>query len=151
MPKEIYNSEPISLPEVRNLLLQRAKEGEELSYMQRIALEHAQLVARISSDDAKLLIDLLREKFRISEQGLITLVNFMPDTIDEIRQLLGKDAITMETETLYVILEELLKVERLDEAKKKSELEELDAEDDDDDELEDEKEIDESMIPEDLL
>ena len=61
MPKEIYESDPISVPEVRKILLDRAMEGEDLSYMQRIALEHAQLTSRISSDVAKKLVDDLAE------------------------------------------------------------------------------------------
>ncbi len=63
MPKEIYESDPISVPEVRKILLDRAMEGEDLSYMQRIALEHAQLTSRISSDVAKKLVDDLMKTF----------------------------------------------------------------------------------------
>ncbi|OLS23315.1 MAG: hypothetical protein HeimC2_27170 [Candidatus Heimdallarchaeota archaeon LC_2] len=145
MPKEIYRSDPISLPEVKKLLLDRSKE-EELSYMQRIALEHAQIVARITDVDAKKLIDIFIEKYRLSNNGAITLANYMPDTIDEIRQLLGKDAISMETETIEEILNELSNIKLLDEKEKYIDLDKLvQAE-----EAEEEKEVDESQIPKDL-
>ena len=147
MPEEIHYSEPISLPEVRELLLKRLQETDDLSYVQRIALEHAQLVSRIDSDKAKELIDDLVEKFRISEKGAITLANFMPDTIDEIRQLLDKDATLMETETIQEILETLSSVERLSTKDKEKSMEIAIGSDEI---IEDEKEIDESMIPEDL-
>lgn len=146
MPKEIYEHEPISLPEVKKLLIKRARDGEELSYMQRIALEHAQLVSRIASEVAVKLIEDLIEKFRLSNKAAITLANFMPDTIDEIRQLLGKDATMMETETLNEILILLLAAEKLDEKEKQIDIDALSTED----VQEEEKEIDESMIPEDL-
>jgi DNA-directed RNA polymerase subunit F len=146
LPKKIYHSEPISVPEVRELLIERAKEGEELSYMQRIALEHAQLTSRISAEVAKNLIEDLKESFRLTDKGCITLANFIPDTVDEIRQLLGKEASTLETETLEQILEKLLAVDKLDDEDRYIDIDELD-----EDELEEDKDIDESMIPEDLL
>lgn len=146
MPKEIYHSEPISLPEVKKLLLERAQE-EDLSYMQRIALEHAQLVTRINVEDAKNLIDTFVEKYRLSDRGAITLANYMPTTIDEIRQLLGKDAISMETETIEEILNELSNIQLLDDKEKYIDIDRLDNAD----KAEDEKEIDESEIPEDLV
>ncbi|MHA2170727.1 MAG: hypothetical protein ACXAB7_12605 [Candidatus Kariarchaeaceae archaeon] len=146
MPKEIYHSEPISIPEVKQLLIARAKDGDELSYMQRIALEHAQLVTKISAESAKSLIEELMEKFRLSDKAALTLANFMPNTIDEIRQLLGKEIVAMETETVEEILESLLAVELLDEMEKAIDIDEIE-----DIPLEDEeKEIDESMVPEDL-
>lgn len=145
MPKKIYQSEPISLPEVKKLLFDRAKEGE-LSYMQRIALEHAQLVSRITSEDAKKLIETLEEKYELSANGAITLANYMPDTVDEIRQLLGKDAISKETETLESILEELNSINILDEKERFIDLDKLE----DEALSEQQKEIDEELIPEDL-
>jgi DNA-directed RNA polymerase subunit F len=146
VPKEIYHSEPISIPEVKQLLIARAKDGDELSYMQRIALEHAQLVTKISAESAKSLIEELMEKFRLSDKAALTLANFMPNTIDEIRQLLGKEIVAMETETVEEILESLLAVELLDEMEKAIDIDEIE-----DIPLEDEeKEIDESMVPEDL-
>ena len=71
VPKEIYHSEPISIPEVKQLLIARAKDGDELSYMQRIALEHAQLVTKISAESAKSLIEELMEKFRLSDKAAL--------------------------------------------------------------------------------
>ncbi|MCH8907510.1 MAG: hypothetical protein IH840_10510 [Candidatus Heimdallarchaeota archaeon] len=147
MPKEVYHSEPISIPEVKKLLLSRAREGEELSYMQRIALEHAQLVSRIDAKVAKELVDLLIEKFRLTNKGAITLANYIPTTVDEVRQLLWKEALSMETETLEQILEEVSKVDILDTAQKKLEIDDLTP---DNNEEEEETEVDSSMIPEDL-
>lgn len=146
LPKEINESEPISIPQVRELLIQRAKDGDELSYMQRIALEHAQLTSRISATAAENLVSELVEKFRISNKGAITLANFIPSTVDEIKQLLGKEA-TFETDTFDEILQVLLSVDYLDESEREIDIDALDEESD----LEtEEKDLDESMIPEDL-
>ena len=148
MPKEIYESDPISVPEVRKILLDRAMEGEDLSYMQRIALEHAQLTSRISSDVAKKLVDDLMKTFSMTKKSAITLANFIPNNIEELKVLLGKEAGNYEQESFDKMLEKLngLKLLTIDQIEK--ELKEID---DERAKSEDEnKEIDESTIPEDL-
>lgn len=148
MPKEIYESDPVSVPEVRKILLDRAMEGEDLSYMQRIALEHAQLTSRISSDVAKKLVDDLMKTFSMTKKSAITLANFIPNNIEELKVLLGKEAGNYEQESFDKMLEKLngLKLLTIDQIEK--ELKEID---DERAKSEDEnKEIDESMIPEDL-
>ena len=148
MPKEIYESDPISVPEVRKILLDRAMEGEDLSYMQRIALEHAQLTSRISSDVAKKLVDDLVKTFSMTKKSAITLANFIPNNLEELKVLLGKEAGNYEQESFDKMLEKLngLKLLTIDQIEK--ELKEID---DERAKSEDEnKEIDESMIPEDL-
>lgn len=148
MPKEIYESDPISVPEVRKILLDRAMEGEDLSYMQRIALEHAQLTSRISSDVAKKLVDDLMKTFSMTKKSAITLANFIPNNIEELKVLLGKEAGNYEQESFDKMLEKLngLKLLTIDQIEK--ELKEID--DERAKSEEENKEIDESMIPEDL-
>ena len=148
MPKEIYESDPISVPEVRKILLDRAMEGEDLSYMQRIALEHAQLTSRISSDVAKKLVDDLVKTFSMTKKSAITLANFIPNNIEELKVLLGKEAGNYEQESFDKMLEKLngLKLLTIDQIEK--ELKEID--DERAKSEEENKEIDESMIPEDL-
>ena len=148
MPKEIYESDPISVPEVRKILLDRAMEGEDLSYMQRIALEHAQLTSRISSDVAKKLVDYLMKTFSMTKKSAITLANFIPNNIEELKVLLGKEAGNYEQESFDKMLEKLngLKILTIDQIEK--ELKEID--DERAKSEEENKEIDESMIPEDL-
>ncbi len=118
MPKEIHSSIPVSIPEVREMLLARKKDAEkqmeELTYMQSVALDHAQLISKISAENAKNLVEELMTTFDISDKGAITLANYMPDTVDEIRVLLDPESKTMETEILEKILEMLNKVPRLD-------------------------------------
>ena len=125
MPKEIYESDPISVPEVRKILLDRAMEGEDLSYMQRIALEHAQLTSRISSDVAKKLVDDLMKTFSMTKKSAITLANFIPNNIEELKVL------------------KLLTIDQIEKELKEIDDERAKSEDEN-------KEIDESMIPEDL-
>lgn len=118
MPKEIHHSEPISIAEAKELLMQRAKEAkeqeEELSYMQSVALDHAIITARSSGEDARKLIDELIETYRISNIGAISLSNSLPTTIDEVRQILDPESKKMDTETIEAILERINQVDRAD-------------------------------------
>jgi DNA-directed RNA polymerase subunit F len=152
MPKEIHVSEPISIAEAKELLMKRYDEAkekkEELSYMQSIALDHAISTTRTTGADARKVINELIEKFRISNLGAISLANTLPDTIDEVRQILDPESKKMETETIEEILKILNKAERV--KPDFSKIEYPSDEDEFEKEFEDEKEIP-SDIPEDLL
>ena len=84
MPKETLDKTPVSLPEVVSIFNKRKKEGE-LNYLQRIALEHAQRSAKIPSRQAKSLKKKIMDEFELSEEIAINIVNFMPETVDELR------------------------------------------------------------------
>ena len=84
----------------------------------------------------------------MTKKSAITLANFIPNNIEELKVLLGKEAGNYEQESFDKMLEKLngLKLLTIDQIEK--ELKEID---DERAKSEDEnKEIDESMIPEDL-
>lgn len=84
VPKETLNKTPVSLPEVVSIFNKRKKDGE-LNYLQRIALEHAQRSAKVTGRQAKTLVKKIIAEFELSEDIAITIVNFFPETIDELR------------------------------------------------------------------
>ncbi len=84
MPKETIDKKPVSLPEVVAIFNKRKKAGE-LNYLQRIALEHAQQSSKITGKQARTIIKNLMDEFELPEQIAISIVNFMPETLDELR------------------------------------------------------------------
>ena len=97
---------------------------------------------------SKKLVDDLMKTFSMTKKSAITLANFIPNNIEELKVLLGKEAGNYEQESFDKMLEKLngLKLLTIDQIEK--ELKEID---DERAKSEDEnKEIDESMIPEDL-
>ena len=104
MPKETLDKEPVSLPEVVTIFNKRKKAGE-LNYLQRIALEHAQRSAKIPGRKAKSLIKDLMEKFELSEQIAINIVNFVPETTDEMRIFIQDASRVYSTEEIEKMLE----------------------------------------------
>ncbi|HUT80009.1 MAG TPA: hypothetical protein VMZ29_02310 [Candidatus Bathyarchaeia archaeon] len=84
MPKQIINKESVSLPEVVAIFNKRKKNGE-LNYLQRIALEHAQKSSEITGKQARILIKKMMTEFELNEKIAINIINFMPETLDELR------------------------------------------------------------------
>ena len=105
MVKKVYESKRITLPEALEYLKERIDvDEEEVSYYQRIALEHAQAFSRTTAEQSRQIVEMLIEDFRISELGAISVANILPNTIDELRAVLGSEGRPMTTETLYKIL-----------------------------------------------
>ena len=104
MPKEIVDKEPLSLPEVVTIFNKR-KKASELNYLQRIALEHAQRSSQITGRQARALIKKLMTEFEISEKIAINIVNFMPETIDEMRVFVQDATRVYSTEELHLMLD----------------------------------------------
>ena len=84
----------------------------------------------------------------LTKKGAITLANFLPDNIDEIKVLLGKESGNFEQETFDEMLSVLLKIDKLSEDQRAQDL--IDLEEEEEDTEFDDKEMDDSMIPEDL-
>ena len=146
MPKEIHSSQAIPIPVAKELLKKREEDAwsqkEELSYIQKEALEHAIIASRCNFKDAETLVKDLIDEFSISTLHAVTLANILPSTIDEVRQLIQPESKKISTETIQTILEQILKIEKTIISKKPFvEKEELLLED---------KEIDPEQIPSDL-
>ena len=109
LPKETLKKDPVSLPEVVSIFNKRKKAGE-LNYLQRIAQEHAQRSSKIAGRKAKTLIKQLMTEFELSEPIAISIVNFIPETIDEMRVYIQDASRVYSTEEVEKMIE-LLKEE----------------------------------------
>ena len=103
MPKEIISREPISLSEVVAIFKKREKVSE-LNYLQRIAQDHATQAGKISATKAKKIIKTLMKDFDLQERTAITIINFVPQTIDELRIFLQDESRVIPTEEAEKIL-----------------------------------------------
>ncbi|MGC9778764.1 MAG: hypothetical protein HZR80_05935 [Candidatus Heimdallarchaeota archaeon] len=104
MPKETIDKNPVSFPEVVTIFNKRKKAGE-LNYLQRIALEHAQRSSKITGRQAKTLIKKLMAEFELSEMIAIHIVNFMPETIDELRVFIQDASRVYSTKEVHSMLD----------------------------------------------
>ena len=106
--KEFIYEKPITLAEVKKLLTEVSKEKDELDYVQKKALTHAEKLSKVSLKDAEALQKELTEN-SIEEEKAIEIINIMPKTRDELRAIFSKERKQPETEQLDAILEILAK------------------------------------------
>jgi DNA-directed RNA polymerase subunit F len=104
MPKEIISKKPVSFPEVVTIFNNRKKE-DELNYLQRIALEHAQSSSKTTSSKSKKIVKTLISQFELPEMIAISIANFYPETVDELRIFLQDASRVYSTEELFSILD----------------------------------------------
>ena len=93
-----------SLAEVADLLLSE-KEARGLLVTQNIAMEHAQLVSQISADDAKKLIEELKEVSPVTNFTAVKIADIMPRFPTEVRAIFSKERVVLENETINNIVE----------------------------------------------
>jgi len=76
----------LTLAEVKRLLLKRGGE-DELNYVQRITLDYANKVTKLTPRDSKKFLKVLAS-LGISTNVSIQIINSMPTTMDELRVFL---------------------------------------------------------------
>jgi len=102
--KEILEVQPLTLAEVKKILTQRGRKGE-LSYIQRVTLEHATRFSSFSASEARSMIKKLMKKFEMEEEMAIQLVNIVPTTVEELETFLAKSPRPYTKEDLKKILD----------------------------------------------
>ncbi|MFX0162846.1 MAG: hypothetical protein ACFE68_05930 [Candidatus Hodarchaeota archaeon] len=112
MPREILDSRPINLAEVKEILDKRSEETE-LGYIGRITREYAAKFSHVEdSKTANELVDFLVSEYDFDKKEAIMLVNVLPLTIDELRPLISefksvkKDLKTEDLQTIVEVFKE---------------------------------------------
>ncbi len=112
--KEMHSEEPVTIAEVKKILSDISKDKKEISetneleYVQKKALEHAQHAAKVSMKDANSMVTELTGA-GLSKEKAIEIVNCMPANRDEIRAFFSKERKQPETEEVDKMLEVLAK------------------------------------------
>jgi DNA-directed RNA polymerase subunit F len=107
--KGISSEERVTLPEMRETLLsieaRRLDEGEEMSYELRKSIEHANLLAKTSADNARNLVEELVKLEKMKPDIAFRIANVMPRTRDELRAIYAKERFTLSGEELDEIID----------------------------------------------
>jgi len=104
MSKEVIESEPLTLAEVKSTLTKRGKKAE-LSYIQRVTLEHTLKFSSIPARSARSLVKKLTSKYEMEEPLAIQLVDIAPSTTDEVAAFLARAPQTYSADQISEILE----------------------------------------------
>ena len=86
LPRRVISETRISLPEVRQLMEEREV---ELNSLQMRVLNYARKYSKLSADKARELIKELMEKFELTREEAVQIVNVCPTHVEELRAILG--------------------------------------------------------------
>ena len=94
----------VPLAEVKNILKKISKERKELTYEQRIALEHAEAFSKISVKATQDLIKELKTLERLEEFHVYKIADILPTTADDVKAIFAKERFTpTETEIKKIV------------------------------------------------
>jgi len=110
--KDIISEQAITVAEVKQILTDisktKAANEEEMDYVQKKSLSHAENTAKVSLKDAQA----MQEEFTALEldpEKAIEIINVMPASRDELRTIFSKERKQPETDVLDKILDVVLK------------------------------------------
>jgi DNA-directed RNA polymerase subunit F len=106
--KNILKEELLTLAEVRAILdeirTRRASE-EELGYELRRAIRHAELFAKGTAEESRLMVEELNKLEKMNPEIAIKIADIRPKTRDELRAIYAKERFNLSEEELDAILE----------------------------------------------
>ena len=95
----------VTLAEVKELLEKAESERGDLSYEQKLALEHARRFAKMPAARAKDLISELTQNPKIDIGSAIRIADMAPAHADDVRALFAKSRATLDESELQKVLE----------------------------------------------
>lgn len=102
---ESNEARPVSLSEVKSILRKVEKDREELNYEQRIALEHANIFAKLPVKKTEELIkELLKIEF-IQKIHAHKIADILPKNADDVKTIFAKERITLDENKIKNILD----------------------------------------------
>jgi DNA-directed RNA polymerase subunit F len=96
---------PVSLSEVKSMLKKIEKERKELIYEQKIALEHAQKFAKLSTKKTNDLIKELSKLEFLQEIHTYKIADLFPKTEDDVKTIFAKERISLDENEIKKILD----------------------------------------------
>jgi DNA-directed RNA polymerase subunit F len=101
---KVNETKPVSMTEAKEVLSSREKR-KELSYEQKLALEHLNKFTKLKSEEAKKLSEELSSVLRMSQETLVQILNFLPKNPDELRMIFSREKFSLKEDEINKILE----------------------------------------------
>ncbi len=99
----------VTLTEVKDLLEKAETERGELTYEQKLALEHARRFARFTAENLAKLMGDLRQNPKIDYTMAVRIADLAPNHPDDVRALFAKARVNIDDAELQKILETVAK------------------------------------------
>ena len=101
---KVIEAKPVSMVEAKEILSSREKR-KELSYEQKLALEHLNKFTKIKPEEAKKLSDELSSVLRMSQETQVQILNFLPKNPDELRMIFSREKFSLKEDEITKVLE----------------------------------------------
>jgi DNA-directed RNA polymerase subunit F len=101
---KVIETKPVSMTEAKEVLSSHEKR-KELSYEQKLALEHLNKFTKLKPEEAKKLSEELSSVLRMSQETLVQILNFLPKTPDELRMIFSREKFSLKEDEINKILE----------------------------------------------
>jgi DNA-directed RNA polymerase subunit F len=101
---KVIETKPVGMPEAKEIMSSREK-GKELSYEQKLAMEHLNKFTKLNVADAKKFLDELSAVLRMSEETKIQILNLLPKTAEELRMIFTRENFSLKDNEIKKILE----------------------------------------------
>ena len=101
---KVIETKPVSMTEAKEVLSSHEKR-KELSYEQKLALEHLNKFTKLKPEEAKKLSEELSSVLRMSQETLVQILNFLPKTPDELRIIFSREKFSLKEDEINKILE----------------------------------------------
>jgi len=101
---KVIEAKPVSMAEAKEILSSREKK-KELSYEQKLALEHLNKFTRLKPEDTKKLSEELAGVLRMSQETLVQILSFLPKNPDELRMIFSREKFSLKEDEINKILE----------------------------------------------
>ena len=106
--KKLLSQTPLSMPEVKNLIEKRKKEGE-LSYEQNLTFECCNQFSKLSQKETQDMVKELSALEKLGEKHAVMLSYIFPRNADEIKLMFSKEHFILGDEEISQIIEILNK------------------------------------------
>jgi DNA-directed RNA polymerase subunit F len=94
---KVESEKTITWAEVRKVLEKKEKE-KELSYEQKNALDHLRKFSKISEKTASEMVDELGKVERLKEKHIVSIINHMPQELEDLRVLFANEIVNLSEE-----------------------------------------------------
>lgn len=102
--EEIINEKLITNAEAKEILTERKKEIE-LGYEQKNSLDYLKNYDKLTKKKADNMLEELKKMSNLRERQVISIINLLPDDLDDLRLIMEKDYTTLDDKEKKLILE----------------------------------------------
>jgi len=101
---KVIETKPVSMADAKDILSSREKR-KELSYEQKLALEHLNKFTKLNPEKAVKLLEELSGVLRMSQETMVQILNFLPKNPDELRMIFSREKFSLKEDEINKILE----------------------------------------------